>query len=245
VLTSEASFIIVIFIAGIFIGLEKIRPLHRYSKDRAWLIRLFIFGSLGVFLTTIIGIFLVPHLGAIVLFPNFSIQFLKTPAWLNGLFGYVCITFFVYWWHRIRHHNNLIWRIFHQIHHSTHRIEALTAIYAHPSDFLANALIVNIVAYSMLGLNVESAAWASLWVSIFELWEHTNTPTPRWLGYLIVRPEMHRIHHERDRHTNNYGLPIWDILFGTYENSSRPVECGFEIDSERKVLHMLSCRDIK
>ena len=97
----------------------------------------------------------------------------------------------------------------------------------------------------MLGLNVESAAWASLWVSIFELWEHTNTPTPRWLGYLIVRPEMHRIHHERDRHTNNYGLPMWDILFGTYENSSRPVECGFEIDSERKVLHMLSCRDIK
>ena len=76
-LTSEASFIIVVLIAGIFIGLEKIRPLHRYSIDKAWLIRLFIFGSLGVLLTTIIGIFLVPHLGAIVLFPNFSIQFLK------------------------------------------------------------------------------------------------------------------------------------------------------------------------
>ena len=243
-LTSQSS-IIIIAAAIFFIGLERIRPLYPYSQDRAWLFRLLVFGGLGVFLTTVIGIFLIPLLGGIALFPSLSKQFLNNPPWLNGLFAYVCITFFVYWWHRIRHHNNLIWRIFHQIHHSTHRIEALTAIYAHPSDFLANALIVNIVAYSILGLNVESAAWASLWVSIFELWEHTNTPTPRWLGYLIVRPEMHRIHHERDRHTNNYGLPIWDILFGTYENSSRPVECGFEIDSERKVLHMLSCRDIK
>ena len=154
------------------------------------------------------------------------------------------ITFFVYWWHRLRHSSNYCWKLFHQIHHSTYRLETLTAFYAHPSDFLSNAVIVNFVAYVILGFNLEAALWTSFWVGIFELWEHTNIKTPRWLGYFIVRPEMHRIHHEKDRHTNNYGIPLWDIIFRTYENSTRFVECGFDIDKERKLLDMLLFKNV-
>ena len=29
--------------------------------------------------------------------------------------------------------------------------------------------------------------------------------TPRWVGLIFQRPEMHRIHHEHGRHRNNYG----------------------------------------
>ena len=92
---------------------------------------------------------------------------------------------------------------------------------------------------------MNSATWAALWVGLFEFWEHTNVPTPHWLGYIIVRPEMHRIHHERNRHENNYGLPIWDILFGTYENSSRTVECGFDVAAEKKLPAMLACKVVE
>ena len=56
---------------------------------------------------------------------------------------------------------------------------------------------------------------------------------------------MHRIHHERGRHQNNYGLPIWDMLFATYENSSRKVECGFEMESEKKLTAMLACKAVE
>ncbi|SNX28034.1 Fatty acid hydroxylase superfamily protein [Polynucleobacter meluiroseus] len=244
-LTPGISILITLAVLSLLFCWERMSPLHQYSEDRGWLWRLCLFGGLGIFLTTLIGIYIVPLLGNIALFPQLAHQFSTCPAWLNGLLGYFCISFFVYWWHRLRHNSNFAWRIFHQVHHSTHRLQALTALYAHPSDFLANSVIINLATYWVLGFDTDSAAWATLWVGIFEFWEHTNISTPRWLGYIIVRPEMHRIHHERERHANNYGLPIWDMLFGTYENSSRVVECGFQLDSERKVKHMLACKEIK
>ena len=224
---------------------ERRNPLYAYKSDGPWFQRLLILGSLGISLTAIIGFFVEPHLRALPYSLALSKFFSSKPAWLNGLVSYLCITFFVYWWHRLRHSNNFAWKVFHQIHHSTHRIQALTALYAHPSDFIANLLIINFVSYALLGLSIESASWATLWVAIFEYWEHTNTRTPRWLGYFIVRPEMHRIHHERNRHTNNYGLPIWDMLFGTYENTLRQVECGFEGENEKKLTQMLAGKQVE
>jgi sterol desaturase/sphingolipid hydroxylase (fatty acid hydroxylase superfamily) len=107
------------------------------------------------------------------------------------------------------------------------------------SRFLSNALCVNLVAYVLLGLNLDGALWTSFWVGVFELWEHTNIKTPLWLGYFVVRPDMHRIHHEKHRHSKNYAIPQWDMLFGTYENSLRIVECGFESQNEEKLISML------
>ena len=225
--------------------LERVNPLHPYSQDKLWVLRLIVLGGMGVTLTTITGAYILPLLGNVSLSGILSRFFSTKPAWLNGLLGYFCISFFVYWWHRLRHHSNFMWKVFHQIHHSTHRLQALTALYAHPSDFLANTFIINAVAYCLLGFDVNSAAWAALWVAIFEFWEHTNIPTPHWLGYIIVRPEMHRIHHERYRHTNNYGIPLWDLLFGTYENSSRKVDCGFESEAEKQLSKMLNCKVVE
>ena len=239
------AILITVAVVGIMMIFERIKPLYAYAKDPFWLLRLVILGSLGVALTEITGIYLLPLLGGVAIYPALGKLFNHVPAWVNGLIGYFCISFFVYWWHRLRHHSDVLWKIFHQIHHSTHRLEALTALYGHPSDFVANALIVNTVCYCLLGFDINSAAWAALWVGIFEFWEHTNIQTPHWLGYFIVRPEMHRIHHERGRHQNNYGLPIWDILFATYENSSRKVECGFEMESEKKLAAMLACKAVE
>jgi len=239
------SILITVGVAGVLMLLERVNPLHPYSQDKLWVLRLIVLGGMGVTLTTITGAYILPLLGNASLSGILSRFFSTKPAWLNGLFGYFCISFFVYWWHRLRHHSNFMWKVFHQIHHSTHRLQALTALYAHPSDFLANAFIINAVAYCLLGFDVNSAAWAALWVAIFEFWEHTNIPTPHWLGYIIVRPEMHRIHHERYRHTNNYGIPLWDLLFGTYENSSRKVDCGFESEAEKQLSKMLNCKVVE
>lgn len=224
---------------------EKRHPLYPYQSDRAWFKRLILLAILGISLTVIIGFIVEPYLHKFPLLPVVNIFFETKPYWLNGLISYFCISFFVYWWHRLRHYNNFAWRAFHQIHHSTHRIQALTALYAHPSDFIANLLIISFVSYALLGLNIESASWATLWVAFFEYWEHTNIRTPRWLGFIVVRPEMHRIHHERNRHTNNYGLPIWDMLFGTYENTLRQVECGFDEKQEIRLPEMLLGKTIE
>ena len=244
-MNSALAFAISLLLLFLLSYWERRYPLYLYELDRPWFKRLLILAILGISMTALIGFLVEPYLIRLTLFPVLSHFFQSKPNWLNGLISYFCITFLVYWWHRLRHHNNLAWRIFHQIHHSTHRLQAITAFYAHPSDFIANLLIISLVSYALLGLNIESASWATLWVAFFEYWEHTNIRTPHWLGYFIARPEMHRIHHERNRHANNYGLPIWDMLFGTYENTLRQVECGFEEQREELLNQMLACKQLE
>ena len=73
-----------------------------------------------------------------------------------------------------------------------------------------------------------------------------NVATPRWGGFFIQRPEMHRIHHERNVHQSNYGdLPIWDMIFGTYRNPpTYDGLCGFDEPRESMVTSMLLFRDV-
>ena len=78
------------------------------------------------------------------------------------------------------------------------------------------------------------------------MFQHANIRTPRWLGYLITRPESHSVHHERDVHAFNYGdIPLFDILFGTFRNPREFTgEVGFFDGSSRKVGPMLIGREI-
>jgi len=75
---------------------------------------------------------------------------------------------------------------------------------------------------------------------------HTNVRTPRWVGFVFQRPEMHRIHHQHGRHKNNYGdITWWDMLFGTYENPREWADrCGFDDAKEQQLLEMLKYRDV-
>ncbi|WP_240456904.1 sterol desaturase family protein [Acidovorax sp. 1608163] len=50
------------------------------------------------------------------------------------------------------------------------------------------------------------------------LFLHSDLRAPQWRGYFVQRPEMHTVHHEIDHHAQNYGLPLWDLLFGTWTN---------------------------
>lgn len=245
VLISDALpelFLIAAFAA--FSLVEYLRPNRHYEPNRSWFKHIFWLQMGGVALTFVVGWLITDAYQHYTLFPRVRAWFQELPAALNGLIGYIAVTFINYWWHRLRHQNNLMWRLFHQIHHSTHRLQTAAALYAHPFDYASTVFIVNVVAYGIFGFDPLSAAWVTAWVGVFELWEHTNIRTPHWLGYLIVRPEMHRIHHELDRHQGNYAIPLWDALFGTYENSDRQVECGFEKHRESRVGDMLRFRDV-
>ncbi len=241
--TSTLTLLLTVGVALGLMALERLRPNRPHATDAAWMLRVAALGSVGIGLTLLIGAVIDRLVGAPGLLQRDS-ALTALPAWLQGFAGYVCVTFFVYWWHRWRHHSDLLWRLFHQMHHSTYRLEAATAFYAHPNDFAGNALIVSGVSYGLLGFGLEAAAWTACWVSVFDLWEHTNLRTPRWLGYGVVRPEMHCVHHEKDRHRSNYGIPVWDMLFGTFENSTRDVDCGFSPAQERQVLPMLLFKDV-
>jgi sterol desaturase/sphingolipid hydroxylase (fatty acid hydroxylase superfamily) len=164
----------------------------------------------------------------------------------GGALAYFIATFVFYWWHRARHENDLLWRLFHQIHHSPQRLEVITSFYKHPLEMVANSLLGGLLVYTVLGLSPAAGAVYTAFTALGEFFYHTNVRTPRWVGFLFQRPEMHRIHHEYGKHRNNYGdLPWWDMLFGTYENPPAwDATCGFDETKEQRLLDMLAFEDV-
>lgn len=164
-----------------------------------------------------------------------------------GFLGYLCITFVFYWWHRIRHDSYILWLLFHQLHHSASRLETITSFYKHPLEIVVNSLLMGSISYLLLGLNVEAVAWTILYSSFGEYFYHMNIKTPHWVGYFFQRPEMHKIHHKEGVHYNNFSdLPLWDILFGTYENPRKRQEdtCGFCDTKEREFVKILGFKNV-
>jgi sterol desaturase/sphingolipid hydroxylase (fatty acid hydroxylase superfamily) len=164
----------------------------------------------------------------------------------GGLVAYGVTTFVFYWWHRWRHTVNFLWLTFHQLHHSPNRIETITSFYKHPAELIANSILLGAINFALLGVSIEGAAWALLFASIGEYVYHMNIRTPHWLGYIFQRPEMHRIHHQQGRHKNNFSdIPLWDMLFGTFENPIRmDKKCGFKDEKERRLLDILLFKNV-
>lgn len=164
----------------------------------------------------------------------------------GGFFAYFIATFVFYWWHRWRHEHDLLWLGFHQIHHSPQRLEVITSFYKHPGEMIVNSIIGSLLVYTLLGLSPKAGAVYTLCTALGEFFYHTNVKTPRWIGFFFQRPEMHRIHHQYERHKNNYGdITWWDMLFGTYENPRRWVHtCGFDADKEERLAQMLLYQDV-
>ena len=164
----------------------------------------------------------------------------------SALIAYLVSCFVYYWWHRVRHESSLFWRLCHQLHHSPRRIEILTSFYKHPVEIALNSLLSSAIVYSLLGVSVKAAAIYTFITALSEFFYHWNVRTPRWLGYFIQRPESHRVHHQYQRHTQNYAdLPIFDMLFGTFVNPRKRVQrCGFDSGREGRFGEMLLFRDV-
>lgn len=164
----------------------------------------------------------------------------------GALAGYLAITFVYYWWHRARHEVGFLWRWIHQVHHSPQRLELLTSFYKHPLEIALNGALSSAILYVGVGVTPEAATLAVLATGVAELFYHWNVKTPYWLGFVIQRPESHCVHHAQGRHRNNYSdLPLWDMLFGTFENPrATPGACGFDTARELALGRMLRGRDV-
>jgi sterol desaturase/sphingolipid hydroxylase (fatty acid hydroxylase superfamily) len=164
----------------------------------------------------------------------------------GGLVGVVIFEFFVYVWHRITHSNDILFRACHQMHHSVERIDTLASFYLGPLDMIIYTFLGSLSMVLILGLSPQAVTiflFATLFLGIFE---HTNIHTPRWLGYLIQRPESHTIHHGRGLHRYNYSdLPIYDILFGTFRNpQDYEMETGFYNGASARIMEMIVGVDV-
>jgi sterol desaturase/sphingolipid hydroxylase (fatty acid hydroxylase superfamily) len=151
-----------------------------------------------------------------------------------------------YWWHRALHRVPLLWRWFHQMHHSAERVDIFGAFYFHPLDMAGWTLVTSVSMVLIVGVSGEAAGLANLVLSGVVMLGHSNLRTPAWLGYLIQRPENHAVHHERGQHAYNYAdISAVDMLFGTWKNPPTwESEAGFYDGASQRVGDMLLGKDV-
>ena len=234
-------FIIIVAATVLFFVLERVLPGRALPETPGWYAR-------AAFLNLCqLGVVLLAGVAWNRWFQAWSVFHLSRsmPSFLQGFVGWFIGTFVFYWWHRARHDVNFLWRVFHQVHHSPARIEMLTAFYKHPIEIAADSIVASALMFAVLGASPTAGAWFNVFAVLGEYFYHSNLRTPRWVGYILQRPEHHSIHHQLDVHGFNYGdLTWWDRLFGTFrETDGFAPQCGFPDAHERNLGSMLVFRD--
>ena len=236
-----ALYVVILAAFSVTFTLEVVAPASGAHCDKRWQIYAGFLSAFQIVATLVAGVLFAGF------FARHSLLGLraKVPAPILGLASFAVASFVAYWWHRAMHASPLFWRVFHQLHHSPSRIESLTSFYMHPLDGIAATFINSFCAYFVFGGDAAVAAWGLLYAGLNNLYIHVDLRTPRWSGVVLQRPEMHRVHHQRNHHAQNYGLPIWDALFGTYANPKERVQlCGFEPDKESRIADMLRFKNV-
>jgi sterol desaturase/sphingolipid hydroxylase (fatty acid hydroxylase superfamily) len=121
-----------------------------------------------------------------------------------------------------------MWK-FHIIHHSDTHVDTTTANRHHPGESVFRA-VFTIIAVFICGAPMWLVLLYQSVSVVLSQFNHANIKMNRrfdkLLSYIIVTPNMHRVHHHyiRPETDTNFGniFPFWDKLFGTY--SKTPVE---------------------
>ena len=128
----------------------------------------------------------------------------------------------------------MLWR-FHAVHHSDIHFDASTAFRFHPGELLIS-LGVRLVVVTATGLPILGLIAFEVIYGFCNLFVHSDIRIAkgreRCLGWLLVTPSLHRVHHsERPEILNrNFGtvLSIWDRLGRTLlaGSADTPVALG-------------------
>ncbi len=152
----------------------------------------------------------------------------------------------VYVWHRSMHKSNLLWRMFHQMHHSAERVDTYGAFYFSPMDTFGFTFLTSLALVWIGGFTPQATIYAIYAATFLAVIQHANIKTPQWMGYIFQRPESHSMHHAKGIHAYNYSdLPLFDIILGTFRNPKEfSTETGFYNGASSKIKQMILFKDI-
>lgn len=221
-------------------ALEALFPARRLPRSR---------GHLARGLVTLVTFFLVssylPYLVAPWLEPLRLADLSSLGTWPGALLVMLAYQAIGYAYHRTIHASDRLFRAVHQLHHSAERLDVPSAFLFGPLDMFGWTL-VSTLALALLGVTPGATVAFVLVGTFLSVFQHTNLKTPRWLGYIVQRPESHSYHHAQGIHRNNYAdLPIFDLIFGTFVNPVSFADAtGFYPGAAARVTDMLVGRDV-
>ena len=226
---------------GALIAAEALEPARPLPVVKGWRVRGLVAFALYFLLSSYLPLLWSDQLAR---FQLFDLTGLGT--WLGAAVGLAVYELGVYVWHRAMHASDRLWRGFHQMHHSAERLDTFGAFWFSPLDMIGWTVLFSVCLTLIVGLAPEATTLVLLATTFLSVFQHSNLRTPRWLGYVIQRPESHSRHHERGVHAGNYAdLPLFDLLFGTFHNPRDfAPQAGFADGASRRVIDLLLARDV-
>ena len=196
------------------------RPVERYWPRL--LRNLAIAGGNTLVLSIFLGGLLLSAYQALELRRVGMLHVLGVGGWVNILASVVLLDGFTYAWHRAYHRVPLMWRL-HRAHHSDLDLDVTSAGRFHLFEMALSAL-VRLGVIAAIGADAASVVIFEIVFGLANQIEHANVHLPPqlddWLQWIVVTPDMHRIHHsQRPEHTNSNFSTIfswWDRLCGSY-----------------------------
>lgn len=150
------------------------------------------------------------------------IPWLDLPFWAAIVVAVVVLDLAIYLQHVMFHAVPVLWRL-HRMHHADLDFDVTTGARFHPIEIVLS-LGIKLAVILALGAPAAAVLIFEVLLNATSMFNHANLGMPsgldRALRWLVVTPDMHRVHHSivpRETNSNfGFSLPWWDRLFGTY-----------------------------
>ncbi len=154
---------------------------------------------------------------------------------LAGIIGFVILDLAIWLEHLASHKIPILWRI-HRMHHADTGFDLTTALRFHPLEIVLS-MVWKAAIVVALGVPVVAVLVFEIVLNGMAMFNHANARLPlgldRVLRLFVVTPDMHRVHHSSipSETDSNYGFnfPVWDRVFGTYNDQPKLGHDGMEI----------------
>ncbi|MEP9410998.1 MAG: sterol desaturase family protein [Candidatus Brocadia sp.] len=173
-----------------------------------------------------------------IIFPGAAVgmaAFAHESGW--GLFNYfhisyslavalsvIVMDFVIYLQHVMFHAIPIFWRI-HRMHHADLDFDVTTGIRFHPFEIILS-MVIKFGVVVVMGPPVLGVVIFEVLLNATSMFNHGNVcilrGLDRILRWIVVTPEMHRVHHSVVYYETNsnfgFNLPLWDRFLGTYRD---------------------------
>ncbi len=159
--------------------------------------------------------------------------------WMSVPLAVITMDLVIWLQHVMVHAVPVLWRL-HRVHHADLDYDLTTGARFHPIEIILSMLI-KFSTIMVLGPPVVAVILFEVILNGMAMFNHANVrlplPLDQALRWLLVTPDMHRVHHsvEDDEANSNFGfnLSLWDRLFGTYRDQPRGGHQGMTIGIRR------------
>src|SRR5215510_13547474 len=168
------------------------------------------------------------------------------PAWMAATVTLLGLDFALYMQHVLFHAVPVLWRL-HRMHHADLDVDATTGLRFHPLEILLS-LGLKAAVVVLLGAVPWAVVAFEVLLNAASVFNHSNVALPerldRWLRWIVVTPDMHRVHHSTCvvETNSNFGFSVswWDRLCGTYRAQPALGQVGMDIglSDERAPLNL-------